>query len=80
MLETLYYILLGIFIYLLKIWAVCMRKSQDSSVGILKGYRLDGQDLISGNGKIFLFSIVSRLDLGPPILLSNGDWGLFPWQ
>jgi hypothetical protein len=51
-----------------------MRKRQYSSVGMPKGYRLDGWDFISGRGKIFLFSIVSRLDLGPthtPL-----QWGL----
>jgi hypothetical protein len=47
-----------------------MCESWESSVGILKGYRLDGCNSISGKGKIFLFSMVSRLDLGsiqPPI-------------
>jgi hypothetical protein len=29
------------------------------------GYVLDGQDLIPGRGKMFLFSIASRLALGP---------------
>jgi hypothetical protein len=44
--------------------------SQDSSVGIVTGYGLDGQDLIPSRGTFFLFSIASRPALGltqPPI-------------
>jgi hypothetical protein len=39
--------------------------SQDSSLGIVMGYRLDGQGLIPSRGQIFLFSMVSKLALGP---------------
>jgi hypothetical protein len=39
--------------------------SQDSSVGIVTGYGLDGRGSIPGRDKIFLFSIASRPALGP---------------
>jgi hypothetical protein len=39
--------------------------SWDSSVGVGMGYRPDGRCSIPGRGKIFLFSIASRLVLGP---------------
>jgi hypothetical protein len=57
--------------------------SQDSSVSIVMGYGFHGQSLIPGRGMIFLFSIASRLVLGPPSLLSSGYRGLSPeikWQ
>jgi hypothetical protein len=37
----------------------------NSSVGIVMGSGLDGQGLIPGRGKIFLFAIVSIPALGP---------------
>jgi hypothetical protein len=41
------------------------KRSQDSSVSIVKGYDLDGRGSIPGRGKIFLSSTVSRPALGP---------------
>jgi hypothetical protein len=38
------------------------------------GFGLNGQGLIPGRGKIFLFSIMSGQLWGPPGLLSNGYW------
>jgi hypothetical protein len=45
--------------------------SQDISVITATSYGLDGQGSISGGGKIFLFTVLSRPALGPtqpPIL------------
>jgi hypothetical protein len=39
--------------------------SQDISVGITTGYELDGRDSFPDKRKVFLFSIASRLVLGP---------------
>jgi hypothetical protein len=52
-------------------------QSWDSSIGIVPGYGLDDWGLIPGKGKIFLFSSLNWL-WGPPSLLPNGYWGLFP--
>jgi hypothetical protein len=41
------------------------QSSRDSSVGIRTGYGLDSWGSIPGRGKFSLFSIVSRLALGP---------------
>jgi hypothetical protein len=35
------------------------------SVGLVMGYRMDGRGSIPSEGKIFLFSVTSRLALGP---------------
>jgi hypothetical protein len=53
-------------------------RSQNSSVGMATGYRLNGRVLIPGRGKIFFF--FPQLP-DPPILLSIGyGWGaLSPW-
>jgi hypothetical protein len=40
------------------------KRSWGSSVDIATGYRLEGQRSSPGRGKIFLFSITSRLALG----------------
>lgn len=47
-------------------------ESQESSVSIASGYRLNGWGSIPGRGKIFLFSKESRLALWPAQLL--GQW------
>jgi hypothetical protein len=39
--------------------------SQDSSIGVVTDYGLDGWGSIPGRGEIFLFSTVSRPALGP---------------
>jgi hypothetical protein len=46
--------------------------NRDSAVGTVTGYGLDGRCSIPGRGKIFLFSVLSRLVLGPTPLLSSG--------
>jgi hypothetical protein len=38
---------------------------RDSSIGIVTGYALESRCSIPGRGKIFLFSIASRLTLRP---------------
>jgi hypothetical protein len=43
--------------------------NSESSVGIATGYRLDGRTSIPGRDKIFIFSIASRLALGPTQLV-----------
>jgi hypothetical protein len=51
----------------------------NSSVGIVMDYELDGMGLIPGRDKIFLFSIASKLALGPtqaPYPMGTG--GNFP--
>jgi hypothetical protein len=40
-------------------------KSRNSSFGITTGYRLDSHGLNPDRGKIFLFSVMSRLTLEP---------------
>jgi hypothetical protein len=49
---------------------------RDSSIGIVTSYGLDGQGSFPGKGKIFLFSIASKLAWG----LTSGYWGLFNWR
>jgi hypothetical protein len=59
---------------------VCQR-SRDSSVGIATGYGLDDQgepEFEPDRVNNVRFSISSRPLWGPPNLLSNGYWGLFP--
>jgi hypothetical protein len=41
------------------------KQSLDSSVGIVVGYWLDGQDSIPGTGKELFFYTASRLTMGP---------------
>jgi hypothetical protein len=57
------------------------RKSRDSSVGIATGYGLDDRSSIPGEGwKFFSSTLCPDRLWGPPILLSNGCWGFFPWR
>jgi hypothetical protein len=54
-------------------------RSQDSSLSIVMHYRLDGQDLIPGKGKICLFSTAIRplLEAHPASYpVSNGEISL----
>jgi hypothetical protein len=56
-----------------------LQKSQDNSVGIAMGYGMDGWGSICGRGKIFLFSIVFRLAVGPtqpPVQWAQGGCSL----
>jgi hypothetical protein len=53
--------------------------SQNSSVGIVTGYGLDDRGSIPGGGYEFFSSTPCPDRLwGPPSLLSNGYWELFP--
>jgi hypothetical protein len=51
--------------YINIIWTQIIFRSQDSSVGIAMGYGLDSRGSIPGRCKIFFFSTVSTLALGP---------------
>jgi hypothetical protein len=56
-------------------------RSRDSSVGIATSYGIEGLGSISSRGNRFFFSSHSPDRLwGPPILVSTGYWGLFPWR
>jgi hypothetical protein len=53
--------------------------ARDTSVGIATGYRLDDRSSIPGGGWEFFSSTPCPNRLwGPPSLLSNGYWDLFP--
>jgi hypothetical protein len=54
------------------------KESLDSSLGITKGYWLEGQGSIPSRTILFIFSITSRPQLGSTNLLSNRYRGLFP--
>jgi hypothetical protein len=51
--------------------------SRDSSVGMATGYELDGRRSIPSRGMVYLFTITSRLSLGPTE--PHIHWALSPW-
>jgi hypothetical protein len=63
--------------------AFCMplilTRSHDGSLGIATNYRLDGQGWIRGRARFFSTPQHLNWLRGPPSLLFNVYWWLFPW-